>query len=177
MKQTVKRKNGMKDLRFACNRNFESRELSFWQKYGPYICVALLGALAGTVLVTSLMSPSRKIVSPTGVSKVKQVQAVEPPFCFDAISCIRDVGTSLGEPNDHIKTMVRIARAESNFRPYAKNSQSTASGVFQILWGTWNANNCQGSAFNFKDNVICAWRLHIARGFQPWNASKKVWSN
>lgn len=109
--------------------------------------------------------------------KIGEVLAIEPIKCKDVISCIREVGESLNVPNRDIMTMIRIAKAESNFRPDAKNSTSSARGVFQILISTWEGNDCDGSRLNFQNNIVCAYKLYQARGFQPWNASKSIWSN
>lgn len=97
--------------------------------------------------------------------------------CKDVVTCIREVGESLGVSNKDIMTMIRIAKAESGYKPSAKNSTSSARGVFQILLGTWEDNNCEGSRLNYHDNIVCAYKLYQARGFQPWDASKSKWQN
>jgi hypothetical protein len=107
---------------------------------------------------------------------VVKTVAAEERYCGDPISYIRCKGEELGEPNEDIKTMIRIAKAESGYNPRAKNPTSTASGIFQIVYGTWNGNDCQGNAFGFKNNIDCARKLLIARGFQPWVASKAIWN-
>ena len=97
-------------------------------------------------------------------------------YCYDPIICIRDVGEELGVPNQDIITMIKIARAESNFKPNAKNPNSTATGIFQIIIGTWDGNRCEGERWDFVDNIKCAYKLYKTRGFQPWNASRSKWS-
>jgi len=106
---------------------------------------------------------------------VKEVVAQELPFCYDPIACIRDVGEELGVPNQDIMTMIRIAKAESSLNPRAKSPKSTASGLFQIVAGTWYSNDCVGDKWDYEDNTRCAYRIYQKRGFQPWNASKRVW--
>ncbi len=76
-------------------------------------------------------------------------------------------------PNDPV--MVRIAWAESRMRPEAKNPASTASGVFQILRGTWAGYECTGDPFNASDNIACAKKIYEKEGTRPWNASKYMW--
>lgn len=51
-----------------------------------------------------------------------------------------------------------IAFCESGLDPYARNPQSTASGVYQFLEGTWGAY-CEGNVFNYEDNVDCFMQL------------------
>lgn len=165
------RKNGLPDRRFAINRTLEAKEFAFWQKYGSLIATALLGALAGAILTKSIWDASHTpLVSPIGSSGVQVVQEAQAtgPFCRDVIGCIRDVGEELGKDNKTIMTMIRIARYESNFREKAKNSKSTASGVFQITAGTWYSNDCIGDKWIAEDNIRCAYKIQSKRGFQPW---------
>lgn len=76
-------------------------------------------------------------------------------------------------PNDAV--MVRIANAESGFNPKAKNSNSTAKGLFQILDSTWKSNGCIGDVYNPVDNIACAKLLYTRNGTHPWLASKSGW--
>lgn len=69
--------------------------------------------------------------------------------------------------------MVEIARAESRFIEKAKNPHSSASGVFQILNGTFKA--CHGDVFDAEDNIQCARLLYDQSGTTPWLASKEAW--
>lgn len=72
--------------------------------------------------------------------------------------------------------MIKIAKYESTFNPSAKNSSSSASGLFQITKGTWKDYKCTGDVFNAEDNIACAKIIKADRGTQPWNASKSNWS-
>lgn len=72
--------------------------------------------------------------------------------------------------------MLRIAKAESGFNPHAKNPESTASGVFQILTSTFKDAKCEGDIFDVYDNTRCARKLLATSGTQPWLASKNVWN-
>ncbi len=73
--------------------------------------------------------------------------------------------------------MFRIARAESQFNPEAKNPESTATGVFQILIGTWKDKRygCTGERTNAIDNIACARKIYDISGTVPWNSSKENW--
>lgn len=109
-------------------------------------------------------------------------QSCEVPFCEADIpepepkpltvqEIIRQEAEQAGIPAD---VMVDIARAESNFKPHAKNNHSTATGVFQILIGTWNWFECEGERTNARDNIKCA--MVIAHdGLHHWNASAHNW--
>lgn len=73
--------------------------------------------------------------------------------------------------------MVDIARAESQFIATAKNPKSTATGVFQILIGTWEdpAYGCTGDRMNPRDNIACARKIYDVSGVTPWLDSKGMW--
>lgn len=126
------------------------------------------GLLAAGILIRTLKNAQK-----ASLELVKQtipvVEAYERPFCNDVINCIRDVGEELGVPNQDIMQMIRIARYESNFKERAKNPKSTASGVFQIIAGTWYSNDCVGDKWIAEDNIRCAYKIYFKRGFQPWS--------
>jgi hypothetical protein len=67
--------------------------------------------------------------------------------------------------------MYRVAEAESGFNPNARNTTSTAKGVFQILDGTWEAYRCTGNVLNAEDNITCARKIYDTEGTIPWNSS------
>ncbi len=71
--------------------------------------------------------------------------------------------------------MLKIARAESGFKPWEKNPNSSASGLFQILTGTWKLHGCEGDVFNAEDNIACARKIYDDSGTKPWNESKPFW--
>ena len=71
--------------------------------------------------------------------------------------------------------MIAIADAESDFNASAKNPHSSASGLFQIIKGTWKAYECVGDPFNPTDNIECAKKIYEDSGTSPWNESKHVW--
>lgn len=71
--------------------------------------------------------------------------------------------------------MIRIAAAESSFEPDAKNPDSTATGLFQILAGTWKAYGCTGSRTDSMDNIACAKKMYREDGTTPWVSSEAKW--
>lgn len=132
----------------------------------------IAGIIAAIILVNSLFNAPKTSPQPLGqtieVKRVKVAEAKERPFCNNVINCIRDVGEELGRDNKTIMTMIRIAKAESNFKERAKNPTSSASGVFQIIAGSWYSNDCVGDKWVAEDNIRCAYKLQEKRGFQPW---------
>jgi len=136
---------------------------SIWIKV-MIVCLAILTfLLIKEFLSTKLISPVPEVSA-----IITEVKAVETPCNFDSIHYIRCSGEKLGKSNNDIRQMIRIARYESNFNPKAKNRNSTAKGVFQILDGTWKANKCAGDVYKLEDNIDCAWKIQSKRGFQPW---------
>lgn len=80
-------------------------------------------------------------------------------------------------------TFERIAVCESNNNPKEKNTQSTASGRFQFLKGTWNyyGKKLWGDdlknkdVFNYFDNTELAWYVYTTYGSRDWDASSGCW--
>lgn len=72
--------------------------------------------------------------------------------------------------------MTNIAYVESGFDPKAKNKDSTASGLFQILKGTWKANDCGdwSNRFDVYFNLRCAIRIAKGQGYAAWLASYEL---
>ena len=62
--------------------------------------------------------------------------------------------------------LLYIAQHESTFNPYAKNSKSTASGLYQYLTSTWNYQ-CKGDIWDVEDQTTCALNdIRIGRASQ-----------
>lgn len=72
--------------------------------------------------------------------------------------------------------MYQIALAESQLVPTAKNPRSSAKGLFQILDGTWDEFDCDGSPLSVDANINCAKKIYAARGVADWGASKETWA-
>jgi len=150
---------------------------------GALLGAITLGLLAGFILAVTLYNTKRPLLDPRppemenldiggnkpAVKKlVQSVEAKDPPCDFDPITYIRCSGERLGKTNREIMTMIRIARAESNFKTTAKNPKSSATGIFQITWATWDGNRCNGEKWDFVDNIDCGWKIQTRRGYRPW---------
>ena len=166
--------NGIPDMRYGENKAWAKKERKELIK--ACLLAILLAFLVACAGVTFLSRP-RTFSEPLEINP----EYVEPEMplvernCYRNIDKIRCIGEDLGYDNNVIKTMIRIARSESNFRAEAKNPNSTASGIFQIIYGTWNGNKCEGSAFDAEDNINCAFKIYARRGFQPWASSASSW--
>lgn len=72
--------------------------------------------------------------------------------------------------------MMAIATAENRpFDPVAKNPNSSAQGLFQIIKGTWKLHRCTGLVTVAEDNIACAKKIYESEGTRPWDASKGTW--
>lgn len=75
--------------------------------------------------------------------------------------------------------MLAIAKAESSFLPKAENPDSSATGLFQIIDGTFEYFECTGDRKDPVDNTICAMKIATDKekggGLHHWNESKENW--
>jgi hypothetical protein len=152
-------------------------ELERW--FNKYTLASAMWSLIITSTAWCYLSDRTSLqpLKQTIIPKVEEVKAIElKRFCDDPISYIRCRGEDLEKTNQEIMTMIRIAKAESTLNPNAKNKNSSASGLFQIIAGTWYSNDCVGDKWNYKDNTDCAWKIETLRGFQPWVSSSNKWN-
>lgn len=74
------------------------------------------------------------------------------------------------------RLMVKVASCESGLDPDAKSSSSSASGIFQVIKGTWKHFDCKGDPFNYKHNISCARKIYdSAGGLGHWSESFHCW--
>ena len=64
--------------------------------------------------------------------------------------------------------MVAIARCESNLNPVAMNKKSTATGIYQIINGTWKQFKCPGGITTPQDNIHCGMKIAALGGLGHW---------
>lgn len=73
------------------------------------------------------------------------------------------------------KTALKVAKCESGFNPKAKNKQSSARGLFQIMSSVHQVK--EAWLFNPDTNIQIAHDLYIRQGWGPWTSSKSCWGN
>lgn len=61
---------------------------------------------------------------------------------------------------DDAERALKVAKCESGLNPTAKSKHSTATGVFQIIKGTWALYQCEGERTNAADNIACAKKIY-----------------
>lgn len=102
---------------------------------------------------------------------VEKVMASEPE-----VSVEDKIRRAFPEQSDRA---AHVAFCESSYNPLLKNAGSSASGLFQIIRGTWIDNGCAGDPFNADDNIACARKIYNRYGWASsasWKASKHCWS-
>lgn len=128
--------------------------------------------------------------------EVKPVIALEAPFVETVPSTIvpeppeappKSVEEKIREKAIEYKVdpnlAVKIAKAESNLNPNAKNSKSSASGIYQFLDGTFVSYCIRDFQFTHSlDNKLnpdiqieCAVRMLSEGGIHHWDASRFIW--
>jgi len=175
-------KNGTPDLRYRTSKaDYKAEKARQTRLFiQQLVGCALLGAIAGAILMSSLFTPNKALVSPKGTGEVKVVQKVEAketPWCYDVITCIRDVGEKMGETNQHIITMIKIAKAESGLRADAMNKNT--NGTFDL--GVFQINDChskrisRADRLDYEKNITFAYQLHQEQGhkFTAWSVWNK----
>lgn len=144
----------------------------FKQFLSAFIWGIIIGGLIGLYLAdnpnNSKLSIS-KVVKQTISNKEVEVKAFETPFCYDVITCIRDVGEELGFSNKDILIAINISRAESGFRADAigvNTNKSVDRGCMQI--NSVHKRLSNKDAFDYEKNIRFAYQLRKEQG--NWNA-------
>jgi soluble lytic murein transglycosylase-like protein len=116
------------------------------------ISVIPLGYVYGRTLenpVYAIENPPAEVPAlPEGYSKVAQTRE-------NVVNLIK-----IYWDKSEVDGALAVAKCESGFNPKAKNPNSTASGVFQIIKGTFKQFKCEGYVFDAEDNVKCARKIY-----------------
>lgn len=159
------------------------REVFRYYRAGFVLCLIIM-ALVYCAVFGNTQKTSPNALEHTISSPVVKVLADEDKYtkrgykyCYDEITCVRDVGEELGMSNSDIITMIKIGRCESGLRENAMgvNTNKTVDrGVFQI--NSIHKNISNQDAFDFEKNIKYAWNMFKAQGTTPWNSSKHCWN-
>lgn len=110
-------------------------------------------------------------------AKENKYQARGYAYCFDPITCIRDIGEEMGFSNQDIITAIKIGKCESGLRPDAMNKNK--NGTFDL--GVMQINDVHGKRINrqdrldFEKNIRFAWTLRKEQGhWGAWSCYKLI---
>lgn len=95
----------------------------------------------------------------------------------NGLTIIRDELKAQGLTESEAEVMMSISFCESSYRIDAKNSQSSASGLFGLLDSTYLAHSEYPieQKNDWLANLLAATDLFKEQGTTPWNASIKCW--
>jgi soluble lytic murein transglycosylase-like protein len=119
----------------------------------------------------------------TGVSSAEKIKLPTP----DSTASVLEVQITLPKPTVEdliVKyskqygvstvTALRVAKCESGYDPYAKNQNSSATGVFQFISGTWlSVVKMRGQEYTLEDRKDAEKNIDNAL----WLAAKEGWGH
>jgi len=113
------------------------------------------------ILAASIFSTSWLLLSFIEAMTTDEVEAVAPEVTVIVVgdeeietTVVEEIVLQSQEYGVNTDTALRIAWCESRYDDYARNPESTATGVYQFLNSTWEYA-CTGDALNYKDNIRC----------------------
>jgi soluble lytic murein transglycosylase-like protein len=144
-------------------RYTKHRRYGFLPKYENSLSadtfVGIITILLFMGLVFHTLAPRASIQSSTATAAPSEAQnwRIKPACPENDVHClIHQYSHKYGVNTD---TAIRIAECESNFDTYARNPNSTASGVYQFVSTTFE-NYCTGDVFNPHNNIQCFMELY-----------------
>lgn len=110
-------------------------------------------------LLKSFNAPTvHAMIDPTAVAPSATPTPTTAPLKTQIVNEIRYVF------REHADAAIAVAKCESSLNDKIKSPKSSARGLFQIILGTWEDYNCEGSRLNFKDNIACAKKIFDRNG-------------
>lgn len=109
-----------------------------------YCWIILLSAFSTSTLIKSISvdtSPVKHIEKPKSETIIDKIVKYSKEYNFD-----------LGDA-------FRIVDCESEFGTNLVNPDSSARGVYQFTYGTWN-HYCEGDVMNADDNIKCFFKVY-----------------
>lgn len=154
------------------NKKYRKHNGQFARRYEGlplFFGYLFLAILLGACIWYILNKDNEPLVSP--IVNVPQIHAEEVHIpCEKGVAEYLECESIKGNITDkEARVMLAIAKAESGLKETAKNRNSSAKGVFQILSGsTWYDYGCKGEIYEWKDNTKCAIKIMKRSGFTQW---------
>lgn len=128
------------------------------------IIAIILGLISGILLASTIsvemVEGADNITSEfhTKVSTTLEARSVvgSPeylPYVHEHIDVVEEISRQARSHGVSLEAALRIAKCESTFDQSAKNTNSTAKGVYQFLDGTWEYIQADGHQFDAKENI------------------------
>lgn len=144
---------------------YENRKQHYFNKLGIVFLFVLVALLLGYLFG---LTKKAELISANGSETLTHTEII---MCEKGVKEYLECEVIKGNLTEkEAKIMLAIAKAESNLRANARNSKSTARGVFQIIAGTWYNYDCVGDKYDWKDNTKCAIKIMKKSGFGQWEA-------
>ncbi|MCK4782079.1 transglycosylase SLT domain-containing protein [Candidatus Parcubacteria bacterium] len=141
-----------------------SKSLIYYHKHKK--SMADVKALSGFALIVATTGILIKLFSPIALANETAINTgLLESYDKKEITVIDKIIKSAQKNDVNIKTALRIAHCESRFDPNAKNPNSSATGIYQFMIGTWNGY-CKGDRKNADDNIACFMKLY--NKFPQW---------
>ena len=142
---------------------YENRKQHYFTKAGVVFLFILIGLLLGYLFG---LTKKAELISANGSETLTHTEIV---MCEKGVKEYLECESIKGNITEkEAKIMLAIAKAESGLKEKAANRKSTARGIYQIIAGTWYANDCVGDKYNWKDNTKCAIKIMKRSGFTQW---------
>ena len=117
-------------------------------------------ALTGFIIIIATVAILIKLGTPAILSAPSARIMFLPENKDKEILTIQDKITIAAQENNiNVDEALAISFCESGHNPLAKNSNSSASGLFQFINSTWE-NYCHGDVFNADYNIACFVKLY-----------------
>lgn len=161
------------------------RHPMFWPALATIIIIEL-GIIVGAYL------DSKQVIQLTYADPITKIEAEVKKAVEPVKAEAKVLGVSTVDKND-VQGLIRkyfgkdadmalkIAKCESGMNPNSKNKTSTASGVFQIIKGTWIGNRQAmgldtdlNLRFDAEENVKTAYKIFQDQSWRPWECRKFV---
>lgn len=133
-----------------------------WQKLSGIIIALFI--LFSLVLCIEILKVKKETLSYI-LEKEQESKEIERTLSMEKI--IKDIW------EDDAELGIAIAKCESGLNPQAKNKNSTASGLFQILEVHWYEGF---NPFNPYQSACLAYQIYKRDGTKPWESTQSCWN-
>jgi len=145
-------------------------------KYILFSAIAIIPALSSSTTTYTYIAKNTQSTTTSAleISKKEDISLIDRKISEKIFIYSKeyDVDVLLALNVACAESCTRTEKGDIFFNPKAKNPNSTASGVYQFIKGTWQSM-CEGDALNEDDNIKCGVKvLSQKNGIKHWEASR-----